>query len=164
MTVQEFQGGAVERAATLLAHFLNTTVEDKRDWTPTIEGAEGLRSAQEQVRECILVNRMIAKVLRGEAVQTSAPPSQSTEQPFSDIEEAQAKLIESGRILGDAIRALSDEDLTREFTTRRGQMAGYLLIEMPLRNMHYHSGQINLLQLCYGDTEFRPNFAPPKKD
>jgi hypothetical protein len=164
MTIQEFQGGAVERAAATLAHFLDTTAEDKRDWTPTIEGASGLRSAKEQVRECILVNRMIAKILRGEAVQTSTPPSQSQEQPFSDIEEAQAKLIESGRVLGDAIRAMSDDDLTREFPTRRGPMLGYLLLEMPLRNMHYHGGQINLLQLCYGDTEFRPNFGTPKKD
>ncbi len=162
MTVQEFQGGAVERAAVTLAHFLDTTAEDKRDWTPTIDGAAGLRSAQEQVRECILVNRMLAKILRGEAVQTSTPPSQSPEQPFTDTADAQAKLVESARELGDAIRGLSDEDLTREFQTRRGPMLGYLLIEMPLRNMHYHGGQINLLQMCYGDTEFRP--APPKKD
>lgn len=161
MTVQEFQGGAVERAATLLAHFLDTTVEDKRDWTPPIDGAAGLRTAREQVRECILVNRMLAKILRG-GEYSPQPPSQSQEQPFSDIEEAKIKLVESGKELGDAIRALSDEDLTREFPTRRGPMLGYLLIEMPLRNMHYHGGQINMLQMCYGDTEFRP--TPAKKD
>jgi len=164
MTVQEFQAGSIERAAGTLAHFLETTVAERRDWTPTVEGAEGLRSALDQISECIMVNRMVANILRGGEPPTISPLQQQ-QRPFGDTEEAKEMLIASGKELADTIRAMSDEALTQKFPTRRGPMPGYFLIEMPLRNMNYHGGQINLIQLCYGDTEFRPGPAmvsPPQ--
>jgi hypothetical protein len=72
-------------------------------------------------------------------------------------------LEESARELANAVRAMTDDDLTREFVSRRGPMPGANLIEVPLRNMYYHGGQINQLQLLYGDTEYRlPPPLPPK--
>jgi hypothetical protein len=161
MTVQEFQAGNIERAGQWMAHFLEQTQADKQDWTPTIEGAAGLRSALNMVGECILVNRLIAATLRGETPPPGRPMDAA--RPFTDAAEAGPMLIESANELANAVRALSDEDLQREFPSRRGPMPGYVLIEIPSRNMQYHGGQMNMLQLCYGDTEFRVP-TPPKKD
>jgi hypothetical protein len=160
MTVQEFQAGSIERAGNWLAFFLEQTQADKRDWTPPVEGAAGLRSALNMVSECILVNRMIAAILRGE---TPTPLGPDAPRAFDDPAEAGPMLIASAKELADAVRGLSDDDLMREYTSRRGPMPGYLLMEVPLRNMQYHGGQMNMLQLCYGDTEFRVPM-PPKKD
>ena len=70
---------------------------------------------------------------------------------------------ESARELANTVRAMTDDDLTREFPWRRGPVSGAGLIEIPLRNMHYHGGQVNLLQLLYGDTEFRVPPPPTPK-
>jgi hypothetical protein len=161
MTVQEYQAGCIERAGQTLAFYLEQTQADKWDWTPTVEGAAGLRSALNMVSECILVNRMIAMVLRGETPPPFKPGEM--EPPFTDPAEAGPMLVESAKELANAVRALSNEDLMREFPSRRGPMPGHLLMEIPYRNMHYHGGQMNMLQLCYGDTEFRVP-TPPKKD
>jgi hypothetical protein len=164
MTVQEFQAGAIEHAGEQLAHFLATTAPEKQDWVPEVEGAAGVRSVLGQIAECITVNRFLAGVLRGDAPPAGPTPAPASlmdmPRPFATAEEAGRLIVESAKELGDAVRGLTDADLTREFPTRRGPMPGYLLIQMPYRNMHYHGGQINLLQLLYGDTEFRP--VPPR--
>jgi hypothetical protein len=160
MTVQEFQASAIERAGLTLAFFLEQTQADKQDWTPTVEGAEGLRSALNMVGECILVNRLIAGTLRGETPPPGRP--MDAERPFTDAAEAGPMLIASAEELANAVRAMSDEDLLRAYPSRRGPMPGYILIEIPFRNMHYHGGQMNMLQLCYGDTEFRVPTLPKK--
>ena len=71
-------------------------------------------------------------------------------------------LPSNDQVLADAIRALTNADLEREFTTRRGPMPGTNLIEGPMRNMHYHVGQVNLLQLLYGDGEFHVPAPQPQ--
>ena len=101
-----------------------------------------------------------AAILRGE---TPTPLGPDAPRAFDDPAEAGQMLIASAKELADAVRGLSDDDLMREYISRRGPMPGYLLMEVPLRNMHYHGGQMNMLQLCYGDTEFRVPM-PPKKD
>jgi hypothetical protein len=154
MTVQEFQADATVRAAKSLAHYVLTTEPDKRDWTPTVEGAAPLRSALDMASECIIVNHTFAGILRGEA-----PPSVSpitAPRAFSTVEEGCEKLVASAEILAAEIRRMTDADLTREYLTRRGPMPGFLVTEVPLRNLHYHCGQINLLQLLHGDAEFQP--------
>ena len=158
MTVQEFQADNIETISRLLAHFLETTHDARRDWKPAVEGAAGVRSAHEQVAECIAVNRVFAALLRGETPQPPNPGD--TTLPFADCAGAQTMLIESGKELANVIRAMSDEDLSRMYVTRRGPMPGAQIIVLPYRNMAYHSGQINFIQLLYGDTEFRPQPAP----
>jgi hypothetical protein len=160
MTVQEFQAGCIERAGRTLAFYLETTLPERRDWKPQVEGAAGLRSALDLVGECILLNRTTADILRGGPPPTTSPIF--LPRPFADPAEAGPMQEESARELAVAVRAMTDADLTREFVSRRGPLPGFNLIEMVLRNMHYHGGQINQLQLLYGDTEFRvpPPLAP----
>ena len=160
-SVQEFQAGNIERMGQILAYALETTRDDKRDWKPEAEGAAGVRSALDQIAECITVNRMLAGVFRSETPPPPPPGGGPMQAPrtFATVEEAQAQLRDSAKELADAVRGLSDTDLQREFPSRRGPMPGIRLIEIPYRNMAYHWGQINLIQLLYGDTEF--HIPPP---
>jgi hypothetical protein len=152
MTAQHYMGDATERAAAFLTHFIEVSPPEKRDWTPEIPGAEGLRSMLDMADECIVANRMFASILQGGAAPTKSP----FEGPrtFSTWDEGKALLAESAKELADVIRALPDEVLSRTFVTRRGEMPGTMTIEMASRNMNYHAGQVNLFQLLYGDATF----------
>ncbi len=151
MTAQHYMGDATERAAAFLTHFIEITPPEKRDWTPTVEGAEGLRSMLDMADECILANRMYLSIFQG-----NPPPSSPFDGPrgFATWDEGRVLLAESAKELADVIRALSDDALAGTFLTRRGEMPGTMAIEMASRNMNYHSGQVNLYQLLYGDGTF----------
>ena len=151
MTVQEFQAEKIEGAAKLLAFWLGAMPEDKQSWVPTVEGAAGLRNAREQAAECSAANRFFATLLRGEKAIPFRPFEVKSE--YVSSEEAQADLIASAAECAAAIRGMSEEDLEKEYRLR-WPMTGYQVIEFPYRNMTYHGGQVNLLQLLYGDTEF----------
>lgn len=165
MTVQAYMGDRIENAGKLLAHFVQTTAPDRRDWVPQVDGAAPLRTVLDQASECVHVNRMLAALLRD-----GTPPDRhpgEAPRPFATDDEACAALIDSARELGDAVRALDDAGLAREYPIMGRQMVCYDLIELPYRNMQYHGGQINLVQLLYGDAVFhipgRPNPAEAKE-
>ncbi|WP_394796521.1 DinB family protein [Armatimonas sp.] len=152
MTVQEFQADKIEGTAKLLAFWLGAMPEDKQSWVPVVEGAAGLRTAREQVAECAAANRFFAVLLKGEKPTPFSPFDVKSE--YASLEEAQQDLITSATECAAVVRGLSDADLAKEFVLRRGAMPGYQIIDFPYRNMAYHAGQINQLQLLYGDTEF----------
>lgn len=157
MNVQEYVAHQTERMTDALAHFVATTHADKVQWQPQVEGSAPTRSALEQVAECVVVNRMIAAGLRGEA--PSAPPSGGPPLVLTSSADAQEQLNASGAELAAAIRAMADADLERMYQHPRGQFVGANLIMMPMRNMAYHAGQINLIQMLAGDPEFH---VPPQ--
>ena len=151
-TVPEYIARQTERFAETLAHGLETTAEDKRGWRVAVEGSAPTRSALEQVAECVVINRYIAALLRGDV---SAPPAGGfPELTFADVQDAQTQLRASARELAEAIRPLDDERLNRSYQMRRGPTPGHNLILMPYRNMAYHFGQINFIQMLAGDPEF----------
>lgn len=152
MTVQEFQARRVEGIGRALAHFTATTAEEKLDWHPSVTNGASARSVYDQVAECIQVNRYFAATLRGETV--SPPQSGEAAIVFESTQEAQRRLIESADELAAAIRALPDESLTAAYTVRRGEVTGEKLLEMGYRNMAYHAGQVNYIQVLAGDTAF----------
>ncbi len=73
---------------------------------------------------------------------------------ITDAGTAQTELRKSAAEVAAAIRALPDEALTRNYTMQLMTLSGEVLIDMPYRNMTYHGGQINLIQLLLGDKEF----------
>jgi hypothetical protein len=158
MTVQEYVARQTERMAESLAHFIGSTKEDRLNWQPPSEGSEPCRSAYQQIGECVQVNRRLAMLLRGEPM-PSGPP-QTAEIPFAGPQEAQEQLRASAKEMADAIRALPDDGLAREFPHPRGVMRGENFILTAYRNMAYHAGQINYIQTLYGDAEFHlpPNW------
>ncbi len=157
MNAQEYMAEQVEKMGPILAHYVATTAPDKLDWQPSVEGSAPTRSVLEQIGECIAVNRFMAATLRGEDVK---PPAGGWQVPaFADSQDAQQQLIASATELADAIRNMNDDDLNRAFQMRRGPTIGKNLMMMAYRNMAYHGGQINLIQLLTGDEEFH---MPPQ--
>ena len=63
-------------------------------------------------------------------------------------------LIESSGALADAVAKGGEERLAQEYEVPFGKFTGWFLAEISLANMHYHAGQINYIQLLYGDKEF----------
>ena len=156
MSIQEYMGRQTERMGDSLAHFVATTPEDRLVWHPSIEGAAPTRSILEQVAECVVVNRLIATLIRGGKL--DPPDPNAAPHKFANGQDAQEQLVTSARELAAAIRMMSDADLARTFNHPRGQMSGENVIMMCLRNMAYHAGQANFIQVLYGDTEFH---VPP---
>jgi hypothetical protein len=155
MTITEYIARQTERIADSLAHFIAATPEDKLAWHPSCEGSAHTRSILEQVSECVHVNRMVAALLRGSDV------SQLANLPdihFANGQDAQEQLVSSARELSSALRVMTDDDLTRVYNHPRAQMAGENLIMSCYRNMAYHAGQANFIQVLYGDAEFH---VPP---
>ena len=148
MTVMEYVADQVERMGENYCHFILTTRSDRLDWQPAIEGSAPTRSILEQVAECITVNHGVASIIRGGGV---SPAPQVTPATASD---ACSLLTASIDDLAAAIRGMSESDLDREFTHPKAIVFGRNLIMMPLRNMGYHIGQLNLIQMLYGDGFF----------
>ena len=73
---------------------------------------------------------------------------------ITDAGSAQTELRKSAAEVAAAIRALPDDALTRNYQTQMMTLLGEVLIDMPYRNMTYHGGQINFIQLLLGDKEF----------
>jgi hypothetical protein len=154
MTVPEYVARQTIRLADGFAHFLSTTPDDRLVWHPTLPGAAPTRSMLEQVSECVSVNRLLAAVLRhGEALPM---PAESID--FANGLDAQEHLVSSARELAAAISAMSEHDLAGSYIHPRGVMLGENIIMMGLRNMAYHTGQVNLIQILYGDADFH---VPP---
>jgi hypothetical protein len=157
MTVTEYQATQIERIAQGLAHFVETTRRDRVDWKPTVGEECETRSALEQLGECVTVNRAFTQLLQGESFEGRSPRTMPAPK-FSSVSDACQQLIDSARTLAEEIRRLGDDILTVTYPTWRGPMAGQKMIEMPYRNMAYHCGQVNLIQLLYGDNDFH---VPP---
>jgi uncharacterized damage-inducible protein DinB len=158
MNIQNYVARQTERMAESLAHFIATTPDDKLVWHPHLEGSAPTRSILEQVGECVSVNRFMAALLRGE--NAAIPPGGWPEITFANGQDAQEQLTASARELAAAIGALEDSDLERTFAHPRGPMRGENVIMMCYRNMAYHAGQANLIQILCGDSEFHipPNW------
>ncbi len=152
MKVTDYVARQTERMAEAMAHFVATTPEDRLVWHPQVEGSAPTRSILEQAGECVAVNRTFAAVLRRGPVETSN--GGMLEVKLANGQDAQEQLVISARELAQAIRGLSDDDLQKRFTHPRGEFLGENLIMSPLRNMAYHAGQLNLIQMLYGDAEF----------
>lgn len=147
MTLFEWQGLMVERAANTLAHFVSQTKPDRLTWKPSADSSSDTRDIMDQVNECIRVNRVTAAILRDE---TAVPP-----EPLAERDALIQALRDSGKELADAICKLDDGARDRIYETpRMGSLRGAILMELPAANMHYHAGQVNYIQLLYGDTEF----------
>lgn len=150
MNAQDFLAEQIERIGDSLAHYLETTAPDRLNWRPEIPGSAPSRSPLEMAAECIGVNHAFAALLRGE---TDVPPADATPVP-ADTVEARARLEASCADLAATVRASDDATLDALFPGRRGPRSGKSLMVGAYRNMAYHCGQINLIQILAGDAEF----------
>lgn len=155
MTWQESQAHLTIGAGLMMACSLEAMPAERLEWVPEVPGAVNLRSAMALAAECVHTNKAIAQLLAGEV------PSEDTPNPtLKDGADAAAQIRESATIAADAIRGLTDDDLNTVYQTFFSPMPGRILLTVPLVNMNYHNGQLNLLQLLYGDPEMHfPDFG-----
>ena len=146
MTMFEWQAWAIENASDTLAFWIEKT-GDKVDWAPKMEGSTNTRCALELGSECVNVNKMMAALFRGDQ------PSQE-QANFTTTEDCTSALKASARELADAVRSMTPEALNKSYETPFGPMPGAMLLQIALGNTQYHGGQINLIQLLYGDEKF----------
>jgi hypothetical protein len=73
---------------------------------------------------------------------------------ITDAASARSELTKSAAEVAAVIRELPDEALDRTYQMTSMTMSGEVLMDIPYRNMVYHGGQINYIQLLLGDKEF----------
>lgn len=149
MDVFHWQAKLVRRSAHLLAHYLEQTSPDRLNWRPYLPESAEMRSAFDIVFECAKVNRRFTALL----LDREAAPAEK-DHSYSSLADAKNDLLTSAEDLAKTIEGLPEAALDREFKTASGQVKGKFLLELPVNNMYYHGGQINMIQLLYGDPEF----------
>jgi hypothetical protein len=148
MTPQQLLAEQVERIADSIAHFVETTAPEALDWKPENPGSAGSRSILQMVAECVAVNRRFTAKL-------SHADSEGIQEPvLENSGDAVKQIIDSGRRFAAVIRDLSDDALAADYLHKGNHVSGDYLIVGAYRNMAYHSGQINLIQMLKGDPEF----------
>ncbi|AIE83954.1 hypothetical protein OP10G_0586 [Fimbriimonas ginsengisoli Gsoil 348] len=150
MTLGEWQARLIEKSAIIMSHFVETTREDRLRWRPSTEEASQTRSVMEQLGECIFANQRFLAIFRGD--EPATPPASFDS--FGEVPEATALLKSSAAALAAEVRKLKGDDLMKTVQTHRGPMPAALAMQFPVRNMTYHMGQMNMIQLLYGDTAF----------
>ncbi len=153
MTLGQWQARLIVKSANIMAFFLETSPIDKVRWRPAVDEKSKTNSMMEQVAKCTYANVRFRHVFLGE----EALPRPATWENNLSVEEAAAELKESAKLLAEVVEKLDAAGLAKEYMTHRGPMSGALAMQFPVRNMTYHMGQINMIQLLYGDTEFHIN-------
>jgi uncharacterized damage-inducible protein DinB len=147
-TVKELAISLARKGANNLERNVQAMPEEKLTWRPNEAG----RSALHQVVECGFFNRIGAKVL---ATQEYPPfdPTQlkNAEEEYNSLEMAVAYLHSGTDELVAAIEALPEADLDVMVTLPWGPRSLAEMIFLVHNNMVYHLGQINHIQMQYGD-------------
>ena len=147
MKTQALLAEQIERIADSTASFIESTQEEVLSWRPETPGSAGTRSILEMVAECVAVNRRFAAKLAHDSEEGITQPV------LESGEDAVAQIVESGQRLAKAILTLSDEALEARYLHGSTELSGTNLIIGAYRNMAYHCGQINLIQMLKGDAE-----------
>lgn len=130
-----------------MASFIESTQADVLHWRPETPDSKGTRTILEMVAECVAVNNRFAAKLTGLNEGDIAEPN------LVGTEDAVSQIVESGQNLAEVVGGLSDEALTREIIHNGCRMSATYLAVGAYRNMAYHCGQINLIQMLKGDAE-----------
>jgi hypothetical protein len=153
MKWQDYQAYQTRLCGSFLVATFQAMPSDKIDWLPGVDGSGATRTALDLLAECIHANTGVAAALGA-----SVTPGDPLTRPFSTPEEAVRQVKESSALVVTTLEGLTDEVLDRVFQTPMMPMPGRLLVTVPALNMQYHNGQLNLLQLLYGDAEM--HFPP----
>jgi len=150
LTLVGWQARQIQKAAGFICHFVESTREDRLRWCPSTEEKSQCRSVMDMAGECVNANERFLAYLQARTV----GPRPESFDAYETVQDLKQALTASADALAEEIRGYNAEDLNRMVTTHRGVMPVSLAIQFPLRNMTYHMGQINMIQMLYGDTVF----------
>lgn len=153
-TFNETAAKLSQQAADKLAKNIQAMPADKLQWQPL----EQARSAHEQVLECAVINNMAAGIFRDQAFPNfetmdwggmfgkAAAENDTTQKLIASLEKGTAELVAAIKTfpaekLGETVMVPFDGS-TRTWAE---------VLMFPYWNMTYHEGQINYIQLLYGD-------------
>ena len=159
MKPQALLAEQIERISDSMASFIESTEVDVLSWRPEMPSSVGTRTILEMVGECVAVNRRFAAKLAQESEDGIGQPI------FVNAQDAVSQIVDSGQKFASVIGNLSDDALAADYLHAGNQMSGTFLIIGAYRNMAYHCGQINLIQMLKGDAEnHRPDswYGPPR--
>lgn len=152
MTVQTFMCDRIVQTGKLIVHWVEVMPAERREWIPEIVGSVQNRSVNDILGELIAVNRLVTNALTG-----GEPPAMHpmvAPRPFTNVSEALPMFVAT---LDEAIAELitiEDSELEQEICVGTRRMRPIDFFEIIYRNLWYHGGQLNLLQLQYGDDTF----------
>ena len=152
MTAQTFLLERIASTVKVFRFWVEVMPEDKRDWIPAIDGTAQTRSVNDMLGELIEVNRMVFNALTGGDAPKQHP--MLAPRPFADASQALPMFDET---LAQALSELEkvDASLLEETLEIGVRTMRYIdLYEVIYRNLWYHAGQVNLIQLQYGDAVF----------
>ena len=156
MTIAQWQARQIVKSAKIMGDFVRSTSPDKLDWRPQVDSSSQTQSVLEMVGECIYANQRAVAILS----RLPLPPRPDSFGGFESTEQAIDLLNSSASGLSEIVTTLTNDDLAATYPTHRGNLSGAMVCLLVVRNMTYHIGQINMIQLLYGDTEFHitPDF------
>ena len=150
--VADFLCRHIARIGDSLASFCESTDPQFRTWLTPTRGQNQARSVLDLIGECASTNNYVAALLTAEPGQVLARDDFRCEPKNAD--DARHEIQASCSTLILAIRGFSDEDFERTYPHWRGDLSAELLVVGAYRNMCYHAGQINFIQILSGDLEF----------
>ena len=150
-----FLADITEKAVERIIAAVEKMPEDKQIWSPTLDGNSG-RSAKNLLCECIVVNTNWADTLTDASGKHSTPPDTIwgtlDDKAKAPLAEIVAVLRGETTRLAGAIRELSDDAAMVPMESDWfGGMPQWEFASFPSENMNYHYGQINYIQVLYGD-------------
>lgn len=157
MTAQELLADTTERAAVYMVDSVRRMPDDKRTWSPALDGNTG-RSAMRMMGECIVLNENWTETLAKGNAEHVPPPSEYWDREkmyeTQPLDEVASALHESTAKLAAAIRALPDDALNAPMRSPWMPDAPQMqFAAFAYENIVYHIGQINYIQLLYGDAD-----------
>jgi uncharacterized damage-inducible protein DinB len=144
MDLREVEIKRIEKISELLLKAARAVPKEKQNWKPMPTGT----SAQEILAHLGMANYFFAALLRGGA------PS---EMRNADSYETALKLFEESKSeLAQTIRSLDPAQFNEKRTMPWGEERSIKdLITSPMPHIAYHWGQINYLQMLWGDPQDR---------
>ncbi|MDE2127724.1 MAG: hypothetical protein KGJ62_14170 [Armatimonadetes bacterium] len=148
-----FLGGRLRHAGNTLAEACEKMPDDRCAWNPIVEGNKG-RDALDQALECAYLNGYGAGAFRdGVMPAFDASDYKSRQDAHRSPKQAIPWLREATEYLAGVVEACTEEKLattvTNPFTKKECSLADFA--DFLYWNTVYHEGQVNYIQVLYGD-------------
>ena len=153
INLSSFLAARIRGAGADLEKAMGKMPADRQNWHPDVEGNIG-RDALDQMIECGLLNGVIAGAFRSGQAPNPDWDAYAVQKATLDSGEKVMSAFKAGtEALASAVESCSAARLTETFIDPffKKEMNWAELAHFMYWNMAYHEGQINYIQVLYGD-------------